>query len=198
MSTRPFSKDLSQSSSVIGHMSKIAAFFFIPQTSECHFLLLFTVNSIAAITQQIHLFSSYMGRNLCASFCSYTMQFFFFPHGELFLPFFGFYSPWGFSLVCVGPPQTNISCCMCGSHFGHLLVSELLSENITAHLLCQFVFLYLHTSHLTYQVQCTRSRVTIYRQLCRLKLLRLLEFQTRKLLMSREVNHYGSQYFHVI
>ena len=197
MSTRPFSKDLSQSSSVIGHMSKIAAFFsFHRHQSVIFYCCLLLTQLLPSPSKFTH--SVVIWVEICVHLFVATLCRFFFPHGELFLPFFGFYSPWGFSLVCVGPPQTEISCCMCGSHFGHLLVSELLSENITAHLLCQFVFLYLHTSHLTYQVQCTRSKVTIYRQLCRLKLLRLLEFQTRKLLMSHEVNHYGSQYFHVI
>ena len=39
-------------------------------------------------------------------FCIHSLLFGFFPHEEFFSHSLGFYSPWGFPLVCVGPPQT--------------------------------------------------------------------------------------------
>ena len=39
-------------------------------------------------------------------FCIHSPLFGFFPHEEFFAHSQDFYSPWGFPLVCVGPPQT--------------------------------------------------------------------------------------------
>jgi len=86
----------------------------IPIRSHCQPVLLITLNTsvklhhtkLSSCCQLLFSHCSFVSVVLCMCMYMYSCFLFgFFPH-ERFFPPLGFYSPWGFSLVCVGLAQT--------------------------------------------------------------------------------------------